>query len=470
LSFDIVLLPKPYFIIGAQAMQNIITLEVLSAVSENGFSLDELVFQTRELFETQGLAGFVSLLLRLTDERICMGIVQGKSKHYPPGCCSEPRYEYQGSLSRQFRTSVGTVLIRWRRLRCCSCGRTTIPLRDFLDLDPYQSKTLELEKMVTEIVSEQSYRRSSRHLSTIGSIPVPKSTAHRWVAQSDCDQLDDSNETFDMLFADGTGYKRRPDKEAKLNNRGELRVALGIDKSGSIVPLGAFSGTSWNKIASVVQGNRDDGKPVADMLVSDGESGIAESFGKLCNSHQRCHWHTVRDLNHTMWQDNAKKDERKQMQKKLTAIIGIELPEEDFEMIADSDKTALDKAVAAAEYDVRKLIQKLLDKGYVTAADYLIRASKNMFSYVKRWLLTGIVGPRASSMIERMMRELARRLKRMAFGWSEEGAAKMARIIIKRFTSAGQWEKYWKKKLRIKGNVALVLRSIKAIDLQPLGR
>ena len=73
-------------------MQNIITLEVLSAVSENGFSLDELVFQTRELFETQGLAGFVSLLLRLTDERICMGIVQGEaigrpSTIHPPVKC-----------------------------------------------------------------------------------------------------------------------------------------------------------------------------------------------------------------------------------------------------------------------------------------------------------------------------------------------------------------------------------------------
>jgi len=38
-------------------MQNIITLEVLSAVSENGFSLDELVFQTRELFDKEGSPG-----------------------------------------------------------------------------------------------------------------------------------------------------------------------------------------------------------------------------------------------------------------------------------------------------------------------------------------------------------------------------------------------------------------------------
>ena len=451
-------------------MQNIITLEVLSTISENVFSLDELVFRTKELFEKEGLAGFVGLILQLADERICMNMVQGKIKHTEQSCCSNPQYEHHGRSDRQFRTSVGKVMIRWRRLKCINCGKTVIPLREFLGLELYQSKTSELEKLVTEIVSEQSYRRSSNHLESIGSIPVPKSTAHRWVVQSECDQINTGMETFDLLFADGTGYKRRPDQDSGVNNRGELRIALGVDKRGSIVPLGAFSGKSWDEIAAVVQGNRDAEKAVADMLVSDGEQGITQNLAKLCKDQQRSHWHAVRDLNHTMWQDNAEKIERKQMQKKLTAIIGIELPEEDFEKVDDSDKVALAQAVTAAEYDIRTLIKKLLDKGYIAAADYLIRASKNMFSYVRRWLLTGIVGPRASSMIERMMRELARRLKRMAFGWSEEGAAKMARIIIKRFTSANQWEKYWRDRLRIQGNVLLILKTIKVENPQTLGR
>lgn len=451
-------------------MQNIITLEVLSATSEKGFSLDELVFRTKELFEKEGLAGFVGLILHQADERICMNMVRGKIKHNRQSCCSSPQYEHHGQSNRQFRTSVGKVMIQWRRLRCRNCGRTTIPLREFLGLERYQSKTSELEKIVTEVVSEQSYRRSSSHLDIIGNIPVPKSTAHRWVVQSECDQIDTGTETFELLFADGTGYKRRPDQDSGINNRGELRIALGVDKSGSIMPLGAFCGKSWDQIAVVIQGDRDAKKAVAEMLVSDGEQGLTQNLAKLCKNQQRSHWHAVRDLNHMMWQDKAEKVERKQMQKKLSAIIGIELPGEDYEKVDDSDKTALTDAVAAGEYEIRKLIKKLLDKGYVTAADYLIRASKNMFSYIRRWLLTGIVGPRASSMIERMMRELARRLKRMAFGWSEEGAAKMARIIIKRFTSAGQWEKYWRDKLRIQDNVLLVLRAIKVENPQTLGR
>jgi len=103
------------------------------------------------------------------------------------------------------------------------------------------------------------------------------------------------------------GSNRRPNKEADINNRGELRMVLGVHESGSIVPLGAFSGKSRDEIAAVVQGKRDDGKAVADMLVSDGESGIAQSFSDLCNSHQRCHWHCVQDLNYMMWHYKAEK-------------------------------------------------------------------------------------------------------------------------------------------------------------------
>jgi hypothetical protein len=62
-------------------MQNIITLEALSATSEKGFSLDELVFRTKELFEREGMAGVVALILQLTDEKICTDMVGEKTNY-----------------------------------------------------------------------------------------------------------------------------------------------------------------------------------------------------------------------------------------------------------------------------------------------------------------------------------------------------------------------------------------------------
>ncbi|NLE29763.1 MAG: hypothetical protein GX629_08850 [Phycisphaerae bacterium] len=82
---------------------------------------------------------------------------------------------------------------------------------------------------------------------------------------------------------------------------------------------------------------------------------------------------------------------------------------------------------------------------------------------MKRWLATGLVSPRVRSWIERVMREIARRFKRMAFGWSEKGAQKMCRVVLKRFTDPAGWEAWWQKRLRLNGNVQLIFRGVKAL-------
>ena len=158
------------------------------------------------------------------------------------------------------------------------------------------------------------------------------------------------------------------------------------------------------------------------------------------------------------------------MKKELAATIAIELPREDMDEVKYGDLLELSQRAVEAEKEIGRLVGRLREKKYTFAADYVSNASSHLFSYVYRWFETGIVSPRVSSFIERMMRELARRLKRMAFGWSENGAAKMARIIIKRFTSANKWQEYWNNKLRINDSVLLALRSIRAHNPQTLGR
>lgn len=451
-------------------MQNSIQMELLNATAEKGFSLDELVFKLRELMQEKGMPGIVGFILNIIDESLCINICQGNSIWTPDPCCESPDYEILDRLNRRIRTGAGEIQFKWRRLRCLRCGRTTIPLRSFLGLEPYQSKSSELEKIVVETVSEQSYRRSSKHFENIGKIPVPKSTAHRWVATSECDKIDSSDNTFGLLMADGTGYKRRPDKAKGINNRGDMRIAFGVENTGRMAVLGAWSGRKWESIVKDIQGNRENGKPIAEMLVSDGEPGLIEALGELCNSQQRCHWHGARDLNYAMWKDNAPLNDRKKSRQEFAGIIGIELPEEDFEKVSASDKADLVESVVEAKKKVKAMKEHMEKKGYAEAAVYVANISQHLFQYVYRWIKTGLVTPRVASWIERVMREIARRLKRIAFGWSEKGAAKMTRIVMKRFISAAAWEEYWKKKLRIEGNVVWFLKNIKAVHPQPLGR
>lgn len=441
-------------------MQNTLYIELLGSTSENGFSLDELVIRVKELFETKAMAKVVGLLLTLVDEYLCWNLVHGRKGWRPESCCGEASYAFKDKLNRRFRTSVGVVEIRWWRLRCPECGRTIVPLKEFLGVAHYVSKSAEMEKMVAEVVSEQSYRRTSRHLDLIGEIPVPKSTAHRWVMQSECDELSVDGKAVGIVVADGTGYKRRPD--AEKNNRGELKVVLGVGSDGTVTPVGAWSGESWEDIGKEIKDNAIDWKKEGKILVSDGERGLADAFASLVEQAQRCHWHAPHDVNYAMWEDKAALDERKAMEMKVAGLIGIELPEEDFEKVKEEDKDKLVEKTQKAEDKLDELIGELAGKGYHKAAAYVRNAKENLFSYVRFWLRYGLVCPRASSMIERMMREIGRRLKKIAFGWKEIGAAKMARIIIKRITSAGEWEKYWSDRLRLNGNVVILLRGVTA--------
>jgi len=74
-----------------------------------------------------------------------------------------------------------------------------------------------------------------------------------------------------------------------------------------------------------------------------------------------------------------------------------------------------------------------------------------------------LVSPRVNSILERMMREIGRRLKRIAHGWSEQGAAKMTRIILKRMLTPEEWIEYWNERLGLHGNVRLLLRAVRLV-------
>lgn len=437
-------------------MQERLYVEFFATLADQGFSLDELAIRTKEVYESEGMPGFVGLLLRLYEERICIELVSGKREWQWSRCCSAPRWEYYRSSQRKFRTSIGTVRIQWRRLKCRNCRGSIVPLREALQIRSYQSKTRELEKIVIELVSEQSYRRSCNHLKTIGEIPVPKSTAHRWVMQSDLDLLKIGRRRLEVVMADGTGYK-----PAAGEQKGELRVALGFTRRGEAIPLGSWSGCSWEEIGRQLREKLKRRKKV-EILVCDGEPGLAEALCQLANRTQRCQWHQVHDLDRFMWMDKAPRRERRKAQSRLAAIFGIQLPEADYQPIKDAHKQEIRKSLTEALQKFETLTRELYFRGYHRAAVYMKRAKTHLFSYVQFWLETGIITPRVSSFLERTMREIARRIKKIGFGWSKKGVTKITYIIMKRFTSDYEWQSFWQSQMRISENVFIFFRGVKA--------
>ena len=435
-------------------MKQKFNLKLISDLPEGGFSLDELVIETKKMFDTEGNVGFLRVLLHLLDLLVHLPML---GTHKEKLCCKKPHLVTGQSEGKNIVTSVGFLRFKWTRLKCKNCGKSNIPLRDFLNLVPYQPKTSELEKVVAEVVSEQSYRRSTQHIETIGGIPIPHTRLHRWIMKSDCDKID-AKGRVQTLISDGTGFKKIPENDS---NSGEVRLVVGITKEGVVVPYGAWTESSWKSIGKEIKDANHPHpklkfKPIADMLVSDGEVGMLQGMKKLTINQQRCIWHLPYELKPLLrYHDKASMEDAIQYKGELQSILEIHLPEKDFQEVSLEDRLKLEKKAWEAENKVQELANELIEKGYKSAAKYLLNAKKSMFSYVRVWLKSGIVHPRVSSMIERMMREIGRRIKKIGFGWSPEGAAKMTRIIIKRITSAGQWEHYWKEKLQLTGKLKI---------------
>lgn len=109
---------------------------------------------------------------------------------------------------------------------------------------------------------------------------------------------------------------------------------------------------------------------------------------------------------------------------------------------------------------IRDLSIFLSKKGYSQAATYLANAKDDLFTYLRYWMKTGVVTPKVTSKLERLMREINRRIKKFAFNWSEKGAAIMTRIIIKRICSPKEWENYWLERMKLSGNIKLTFGGI----------
>lgn len=252
------------------------------------------------------------------------------------------------------------------------------------------------------------------------------------------------------IFADGTGYKGGGcGGKARA---GDIKMVLGVNTQGEVFSLGTHADISWKDIAAKWKKSKlmfPDGS----ILVCDGERAITNELAEFVEETQRCHWHLNRDLYHFVHADGGNTEIARPYQKRLAGIISINLPQEDLSKVSDDEKQSIERRMQEADKKLLELIKDLREKKYDAAANYLYRARTSVFGYLRRWLRWGIISPKASSLIERMMRTIGRRIKCIAYGWSTKGVEKIARIIVKRNTDSNEWENFWKEKMKLSGNV-----------------
>jgi len=349
--------------------------------------------------------------------------------------------------TRCLRGEYCSVEFRPRVVECKKCGKRLTPVLEALELDAYEWRTEGLLRKVMESVAETSYRRGSAQLDRLAEVPVAKSTAHRWAARVELPVSAGSGKPF--LGADGTGFKKQG------GQRGDVHLVLEMGQKGDIRPLGVWAGTGWEQISKEMK-KQLQGEPR--LLVSDGERGLENWMGRLTQRSARSHWHYSRDSSFALWRDGAPREERQRVQKRLRELLAIEINEADMEWVSAKDRQTLRDRISAAEKDLDQLQEDFEKKGYQKAATYLANARDRLFNHLKLWLETGIIAPRTASIVENIIRELVRRLKKVGWNWSDAGATRMGRVVMTRRYDPETWEAYWRQRMNLQGRCEIRLK------------
>jgi hypothetical protein len=463
-------------------------------LSEKNF-FDSLVLGTKDLFQRDAVGRFVGRLLEGIDKRVCDRIVaESDGRELLPGepssCCRAPKLRRYRRESKKVSSSVGKIPYFWNRLRCRNCKATVVPLREILGLEKHQAETREFQKLACETIAEQSYRRSCGHLTQIGGIQIKRMGLHRIIARADADDIDPKvrGQGIVYLMADGTGFPEKSGKKSKKKaaaepptsgepasifrpekeRKGDLKIVLGLTLKNEIVPVGIWAKRGWKYVADQIEKANNHPKikpkPIASILLCDGEKSLIDSMGKLADEIQRCQWHLTYEFFHLMrYQERCGTGLSRELTAALHKTIQIEKPTAND----PESKLKLEILIRDAEKSLDAVITDLREKGFLIAAVYVENAKKNLFTFLKHWIQTDELPPKVTSRIERLMREVGRRVKKIGFNWSAKGAARIARIVLKIIAGRKFWEDEWREKLGLENRVSLTLKGVYLNCLSP---
>jgi hypothetical protein len=311
-----------------------------------------------------------------------------------------------------------------------------------------------------ETVTNQSFRRAAKNLHDTMGFGTAHTTLHRWFTKTDVTNME-VNKKVDFLVADGTGFKK--DYDEKDSNRGEIRIVIGYNESGEVIPFGAWTRASWKDIGRFLKSKNHPSekikfKPIAKTLVTDGEEELVNALKKLANSHQRCLFHMTHELTPLLrYQDIVGKDEAIKISDQLHDLLYLDLPETDADPLKSlEDKLKIEVKLKAMKVGIDDFINELKMLGYKKAKTFVENARAQLFTYIDNWLKTGISNPKVTSLVERIMREIKRRIKKIGFKWSEKGAEKMTRLVLLQLSSTKHfWESHWAIKMGMEANIKL---------------
>lgn len=338
-----------------------------------------------------------------------------------PRCGGRTGLRRRGRRARRVLSRVGPLALRVVMVGC-PCGHRFAPLLGALGLAPHARLAPGLARRALELCSELPYARAAGQLRReAGAAPSPRSLGRlvrRAAALIALDRPRSPLHDIEAVLVDETRVRAGPRKGADDRGR-ELKICLALRAPGSgrrTELLGANLAESWDALRAVLRPARG-----ARVAVTDGEWGARALVAAALPGmpHQVCTFHVRHSLDHRLWGDGVPLARRR----RLAAALGNAI---EFAPSADHAERALADALVLAERQRWRRTARHL---------------REVAPHLATWLRLDPSGRLAhtTSLLERTMREVNRRVDPVGVRWSLAGARAMTTLVLARRFAHPRW-------------------------------
>jgi transposase-like protein len=223
----------------------------------------------------------------------------------------------------------------------------------------------------------------------------------------------------DLIEGDGTKCHGLDGK------RNEVNVILGKNQeTGEKELLALGVNEPWKKTVEQFEGK-------AEVAVSDNEPSLRNALLEKAATYQVCVRHLVSDVRFYLWSAGLPKEQRKEIVNKLKAILET-LHNSVNKHLADKNFERLNCRISWALSKLEGLSRELLLDGLDTVARFVRNAANYLVTFARLALKETCI-PITNNLIERLMGEIAKRIKHKWMHWSTKGLENLLNILLARY-------------------------------------
>lgn len=422
-----------------------IDLKLKVSIKDLETNVNEIARAVKEAMRNMGKE-ILKKVLTAYQSNIRESLIRGGLVFPHSECPGDKGFKGRGWRERGFKTEVGDIGFELSMVECRSCGGVISPFLDVIGIISWQRIQEGLKERLLELLTDLSYRRTERQSFEFTDVFVSKSQLNRWILEDDWTGIvfDVDMREMKEVYADGTKIKKQD------GTKGDLRLLIGKTKEGKVVPIGVWIDKGWEEIGKELKETYGEADFKGKVLLSDGEQGIENHLLFKDMDHQRCIWHGGRDLGYVLWKDGLDKESRDRLVEDFKKVISIDT----------GYREDIKGRLIESEGALKGLIESLKEKGLEASASYVENLSSGIFTYVRLLLERGDAISRTTGLIERNIREIGRRIKKVGGSWTDKGALNLIKLLWKRIFEGDELKRFWRESFGLNGNCQITLVSI----------